>query len=50
MAADADPGAEELYFALQAQEVDSALLRLGQAERPSQLILEWQATLAWLEK
>ena len=46
----ADPGAEELYFALQAKKVDSALLRLGGEGRPSQVILGWEATLAWLER
>ena len=46
----ADPGAEELYFALQAKKVDSALLRLGDEGRPSQVILGWEATLAWLER
>jgi hypothetical protein len=50
VARDADPGADELYFALQARNVDSALLRLEQTARPSQVILEWEATLAWLEK
>jgi acylaminoacyl-peptidase len=46
---DRDPGAEELYFALQARKVDSALVHLGTA-RPSQVTLEWEATLGWLEK
>jgi acylaminoacyl-peptidase len=50
IAGDADPGAEELYFALQARKVDSALLRLGEEGRPSRVILEWEATLGWLEK
>ncbi|MCX6629536.1 MAG: prolyl oligopeptidase family serine peptidase [Candidatus Solibacter sp.] len=50
IASDPDPGAEELYFALRARKVDSALLRLGQAARPSQVILEWEAMLGWLEK
>jgi hypothetical protein len=39
-----------LYFALQAKKVDSALLRLGDEGRPSQVILGWEATLAWLER
>jgi acylaminoacyl-peptidase len=50
IAGDSDPGAEELYFALQARKVDSALLRLGEEGRPSQVILEWEATLGWIEK
>ena len=50
LAGDIDPGAEELYFALQARKVDSALLRLGEEERPSRVILEWEAVLGWLEK
>jgi acylaminoacyl-peptidase len=45
-----DPGAEELFFALQARKVDSALVRLEHPMRPSQVILEWDTTLAWLEK
>jgi acylaminoacyl-peptidase len=47
LAEDTDPGAEELYFALQTRQVDSALLRLGPA-RPSRVIAEWDATLAWI--
>jgi len=50
LAGDIDPGAEELYFALQARKVDSALLRLGDQGRPSRMILEWEAMLGWLEK
>jgi acylaminoacyl-peptidase len=50
IAGDPDPGAEELFFALQARKVDSALVRLGPAARPSQVILEWEAMLGWLEK
>jgi acylaminoacyl-peptidase len=50
LADDTDPGAEELYFALQARKVDSALLLLGGRGRPSQVILEWEATLGWIEK
>jgi len=49
LAEDADPGAEELCFALQARRVDSALVRLGPA-RPSRVTLEWEATLAWIGK
>jgi acylaminoacyl-peptidase len=49
IAGDRDPGAEELYFALQARTVDSAMVQLG-APRPGQVILEWEATLGWLER
>ncbi|MEO8594762.1 MAG: prolyl oligopeptidase family serine peptidase [Candidatus Solibacter sp.] len=44
-----DPGAEELYFALRARKLESALVDLG-APRPSREILEWEATLNWLEQ
>jgi len=50
LASGPDPGAEELFFALQARKVDSALVRLERPMRPSQVILEWEATLAWLAK
>jgi hypothetical protein len=50
LAGNPDPGAEELFFALQARKVDSGLVRLDHPMRPSQVILEWEATLAWLEK
>jgi dipeptidyl aminopeptidase/acylaminoacyl peptidase len=50
IAGESDPGAEELFFALQARKVDSALVQLGQTARPSQVILEWEATLGWLAK
>ena len=49
IAGDRDPGAEELYFALQARKVDSALVRLD-AARPGQVILEWETTLGWLAR
>ncbi len=49
IASDRDPGAEELYFALQARKVDSALVHMG-PPRPSQVILEWEAMLGWLER
>jgi acylaminoacyl-peptidase len=50
LSGDPDPGAEELFFALQVRKVDSALVRLGQIARPSQVILEWEAMLGWLTK
>ena len=49
LAGESDPGAEELYFALQARKVESALASFG-APRPSRKILEWGATLSWLAK
>jgi acylaminoacyl-peptidase len=45
-----NPGAEELYFALQARRADSAFVRLPEAARPSQTVLEWETTLAWLSR
>jgi dipeptidyl aminopeptidase/acylaminoacyl peptidase len=50
LAGGTDPGAEELYFALQARKVDSAFVQLGEEGRPSRVILEWEAMLGWLEK
>ena len=50
LASDPDPGADQLFFALQARKVDSALVRLEHPMRPSQVISAWEATLAWLEK
>jgi hypothetical protein len=43
-----DPEAEELYFALQTRRVDSALVRLSDAGRPGERILEWETILGWL--
>jgi acylaminoacyl-peptidase len=43
-----DPEAEELYFALQMRRVDSALVRLSDAGRPGERILEWETVLGWL--
>jgi hypothetical protein len=49
IAGERDPGAEELYFALQARRVECALATL-EVSRPSRTILEWEATLSWLTK
>ena len=49
-------GAEELYAALQARHVESAILRLpaddrlGNGDRPGNTVLEWEAMLAWLAR
>jgi len=50
LASERDPGAEELYFALRAKNVDSALVHLGDGALPGTLVLAWEATLAWLGK
>jgi acylaminoacyl-peptidase len=47
LAGDSDPESEQLYFALQARKVDSALLRLAETAKPSDEIAELEATLAW---
>jgi acylaminoacyl-peptidase len=43
-----DPAARELYFALQMRKVESHLATIG--DKPSQAVLELEATLAWLGK
>jgi dipeptidyl aminopeptidase/acylaminoacyl peptidase len=50
LAGDPDPGSDELYFALQARKVDSALARVGTDEKPSEWILELDTILAWLKR
>jgi acylaminoacyl-peptidase len=47
IAGEHDPQSDELYRALQARKVDSAMLRLGAA--PSASVLELEAALAWLK-
>jgi dipeptidyl aminopeptidase/acylaminoacyl peptidase len=44
-----DAAADELYFALRARKVESALVRIGE-ERPGDLVLEMEAALAWLKR
>ncbi|MEO8372410.1 MAG: prolyl oligopeptidase family serine peptidase [Candidatus Solibacter sp.] len=44
-----DPAAEELFFALQARKVESALATPGTLG-PSRTILLWEAALSWLAK
>ena len=48
LARETDAGAGELYSALQSRHVDSALVSLPDAPRPSERILELETTLAWL--
>jgi acylaminoacyl-peptidase len=49
MTVDRDAAAEELYQALQARNVESAMLRLG-AGKPGEWIVELEATAGWLLK
>jgi dipeptidyl aminopeptidase/acylaminoacyl peptidase len=49
VAGEHDAAADELYFALQARKVESALVRIGE-ERPGDLVLEMEAALAWLKR
>ena len=48
IAGENDPAAAELYFALQMRKVESHLVRIG--DKPSETVLEMDATLAWLKK
>lgn len=48
LARDTDDGTGELYAALQSRHVDSALVRLPDAPRPSERILELETLLGWL--
>jgi acylaminoacyl-peptidase len=50
LAGDPDPGSDELYFALRARNVDSALVRMGASKKPSEWILELDTILAWLAR
>jgi dipeptidyl aminopeptidase/acylaminoacyl peptidase len=50
LAGDPDPESEELYFALQARKVESALARFPDTGRPSDEIAELGATLAWIAR
>jgi dipeptidyl aminopeptidase/acylaminoacyl peptidase len=50
LAGDADVESDELYFALQSRNVDSALVRMGASEKPSEWVLELETTLAWLKR
>jgi dipeptidyl aminopeptidase/acylaminoacyl peptidase len=47
LAADPDPAADELYFALRARQVDSALVRIWE-RRPRGRVLAIEAELGWL--
>jgi acylaminoacyl-peptidase len=46
IAGEGDPGSEELYFALQSREVDSALIRIPAGAG----VMELEAELAWLAR
>jgi len=50
LAGDPDPESDELYFALQHLKVDFALVRIKPAGKPSEWVLELDATLAWLAR
>ena len=45
-----DPQSEELYFALQARKVESELVRIPAPVTPGGVVLELEATLAWLRR
>jgi hypothetical protein len=45
-----DAQSEELYFALQAHKVDSALLAPGPADEPVSQVTELSGVLAWLDR
>jgi acylaminoacyl-peptidase len=42
--------ARELYFALQAKKVESALLRLPENAKPGTVVMELEAEIGWLKK
>ncbi len=44
-----DPGSDELYFALRARKVDTALVRLP-GSGPAERVLELEAALGWLNR
>jgi len=48
IAGERDPESEELYFALQARKVESALVRMRGEVTPGQVLLELEATMGWL--
>ncbi|MBZ5725164.1 MAG: prolyl oligopeptidase family serine peptidase [Acidobacteriia bacterium] len=50
LAGDPDPESEELYFALRERKVETALVRLPGAGKPSRRILELETILGWLGK
>ena len=50
LAGDPDAESDELYFALQQRKVDSALVRMGAPEKPSEWVLEVDTILAWLAR
>ncbi len=48
LAGDPDPESDELYFALQTQKVESALVRIPSTGRPGEVVLELETVLGWL--
>lgn len=50
IAGESDPGAEELYFALQARKVDRALVHIPGDGKPGTAVLELETILAWLAR
>ncbi len=50
LAGDPDAESDELYFALRERKVDSALVRMGAPEKPSEWVLELDTILAWLAR
>jgi len=50
LAGDPDPESDELYLALQWRKVDSALVRMGPAEKPGERVLELETISSWLRR
>lgn len=50
LAGDPDPQADELYFALEARKVESALVRVHAEGKPAEKALELETVLAWLRR
>lgn len=50
LAGNPDPQSDQIYFALQARKVDSALVRLGPAGKPGERVLELETILRWFTR
>ncbi len=50
LAADPDPEADALYFALKARHIETALIRLPRTPTPADTILEMETVLTWLAR
>jgi len=50
LAGEADRESEELFRALQAKKVESALVRMGTAMKPGERVVELEAILGWLRQ